>query len=43
MNNDLDKLLKAVRVIAEGVSDFLNKEEVKILTTKLASGLQQLG
>lgn len=43
MNNDLDKLLKVIGGVVNGVNDFLNKEEVKNLANKLVSGLQQLG
>lgn len=43
MNNDLDKWLKLIRGVVNGVNDFLNKEEVKIFANKVISGLQQLG
>ncbi|MFV5378723.1 hypothetical protein [Acinetobacter pittii] len=43
MDNDLNKFLTGIQLIAQKVHDFLNREEVKIIANKAISGMQQLG
>ncbi|WP_336034733.1 hypothetical protein [Acinetobacter bereziniae] len=43
MSNDLDQFFKNVSAVAQNISDFLQRDEVKLLASKLVSGLHQFG
>lgn len=42
MTNDLDRFLNGIRILAQEVQEFLNRDEVRILAKKVAKGIELL-